>query len=101
MALTSTQLASVLRQDDDEVITRLLDVAVATIERYAPSAPEDVRDEAAIRLCAHLLHPGRDRIRSFRVGGVSMDFTASATAFRASGAMALVAPWRVHRAGTC
>ena len=101
MALTSTQLASVLRQEDDEVISRLLVAAVATIERYALSAPDEVKDEAAIRFCSHLLHPGRDRIRSFRVANISFDFTASATAFRASGAMALVAPWRVHRAGAC
>ena len=106
MALTVDELAHALGQATDDndvlgVLTRLQDVATATIERYASSAPAEVKDEAAIRFCGHLLGPGRDRVRSFRVGGISMDFTQSSVAFRASGAMALVAPWRVHRAGTC
>ena len=97
MAVTVTQVAGALRIGDGRLappepiagtLTRLLAVSQATVERRAPDAPEDVRDEAAIRMCGYLFDApeaaGGDRY---------------ASAFRNSGAYALVSAWAARRAG--
>ena len=92
MALTVSQLATAIRAggsaQETEIVTRLLAVAVAQVMRYADNAPEDVRDEAAIRIAAYLYdmpNAGRN--------------AAYASALRNSGASALLAQYRIHRAG--
>ena len=92
MALTVSQLATAIRAGDSAqetgIVTRLLAVAVAQVTRYAGNAPEDVRDEAAIRIAAYLYdmpNAGRN--------------AAYASALRNSGASALLAQYRIHRAG--
>ena len=97
MAVTVAQLAGAIRAGDGlaappepvaGILTRLLAVAVATIERAAPEAPEVVRDEAAIRFCGYVYDQpnttGGDRY---------------AAALRNSGALSIIGPWRVHRGG--
>ena len=97
MALSLVQLAAALRVGDginappepiNGVLVRLLAVCRATVDRRAPAAPEDVRDEAAIRMCGYLYDSpeaaGGDRY---------------ASAFRNSGAYALVSAWAARRAG--
>ena len=95
MALTVIELAAALRLGDgveapteplSGILTRLLGVAEATANIYAPGAPETVRDEAAIRFSAYLY----DLPDSQRGSGY-------AAAWVNSGAGALVSPWRVHR----
>ena len=93
MALTVSQLATAIRAggsaQETEIVTRLLAVAVAQVIAYAGNAPpEDVRDEAAIRIAAYLYdmpNAGRN--------------AAYASALRNSGASALLAQYRIHRAG--
>ena len=92
MALTVSQLATAIRAggsaQETGIVTRLLAVAVAQVTRYAGNAPEDVRDEAAIRIAAYLYdmpNAGRN--------------AAYASALRNSGASALLAQYRIHRAG--
>ena len=92
MALAVSQLATAIRAggsaQETEIVTRLLAVAVAQVMRYADNAPEDVRDEAAIRIAAYLYdmpNAGRN--------------AAYASALRNSGASALLAQYRIHRAG--
>ena len=67
-------------------MTRLVNVATALVDAYAPDCPDAVNDEAVIRTAAYLYDapPG------------AQSFHTNALAF--SGAMALIAPWRVQRA---
>lgn len=97
MALTVEALAVAMRLTADgatlptaqrELLTRTLGAGRQYVEQYAPEAPEDVRDEATIRLCAYLY----DAPPSPRGDGFSAPF-------RNSGAAGLLMPWRVHRAG--
>ncbi|MDE0052600.1 MAG: hypothetical protein OXO52_22690 [Rhodospirillales bacterium] len=85
---------------DDSRLDRLGSTAAALVERYAPNAPQPVKNEATIR-CAGWLHeqPGAS-IRSERVGDIDTAYaTGSLSALRHSGAMALLSPWKVRRAG--
>ena len=94
MALTVAQLAAAMRLDDDAVssdplqtiVQRLLDVAEAFVAKLAPDAPDDVQDEAAVRIASYLYDQPN--------AGVRMNY---ATAWKSSGAMALCAPWRSRR----
>ena len=93
MALTVSQLATAIRAgtsaQETEIVTRLLAVAVAQVIAYAGNAPpEDVRDEAAIRIAAYL-YDMPNAVRN----------AAYASALRNSGASALLAQYRIHRAG--
>ena len=74
--------------------------AVAYVTRYAPGAPEAVANEAAVRFASHLyqtrtLQPFEVSLRDLTVTPPA----STAAAFRASGAAALLSPWRVRRAG--
>ena len=73
MTLTDAEIAAAL--------------AVALVERYAPDAPPAVQNEAAIR--------------SEVTGDVrtTFDGARSLGALRHSGAMGLLSPWKVRRAG--
>ena len=91
--LTVEDLRTALRLDDDlavnAVLERLLKVAEATVARYASAAPCEVSQEASIRMIGYLYDmpeaPGGDRF---------------AAAFRNSGAMALLSPWKQRRGGS-
>ena len=92
VSLTVDQLMTACRVDDTtanrEIMTRLLVVASAKVERFGPSAPIEVQNEAAIRYAAYLYdqpqtHPG----------------TAYGAGFRNSGALYLLTDYRVHGAG--
>ena len=90
--LTVEDLRTALRLDDDPavnaVLERLLKVAEATVSRYASLASCEVAQEASIRMIGYLYDmpesPSGDRF---------------AAAFRNSGAMALLSPWKTRRAG--
>ena len=98
--------AHVIGDDDAD---RLLLVVTASVEKEAPSAPEAVQNEAAIRMAGWM----SDDLRP--IGAVSVDVDYSApelgalrnaslnrsityhrgqSAMRLSGARALLAPWR-------
>ena len=106
MAVTEPQAALHLRliEDDSEAaynasphkpfIPRLLRAAVTQIERHAPDAPDDVKDEATIRLCGWLFDSGF-------FAADERPAVSSAGALTKSGAAGLLRPWRVHRAGAC
>ena len=85
---------------DGDTAERLLDVASALCERYAPKAPEAIANEAVIRTAGYLAeHPSAARI-SGKVGDVEADYSVgSLSALRHSGGMALLSPWKVRRAG--
>ena len=84
----------------DTALLRVLAVAKAQVERCASAAPEDVQNEAAIRTIGYLVDQPAAAKHSERVGEFSQDFAASmVNALYYSGAAALLAPWREHRAG--
>ena len=96
VTLTLTELAASMRLGDgveaptpplDGILTRLLAVAIATVERLAPDAPDDIQAEAVIRMAAYAYDsPTAGRNTGF------------ASAWHNSGASAMCVPWIVRRA---
>ena len=92
-------LAAAAQLDGDRA-TGLLPVATALVERYAPDAPEAVANEAAIRVAGWLGHTAAGSIAKVDTGPRSTEYAVGQKgALRHSGAMSLLAPWKVRRAG--
>ena len=95
MALTTQQLADALRLDAADAkiagqLQRIQPPAEAAVLKFAPHAPEAIRDEATIRLAGYL----------YDAPTVPAPGIALTTApLRASGAAGLLAPYRRHRLG--
>ena len=99
MALTAQTLAAALGVPQDRA-TALLAAMTALVNRYAPDAPEAVRDEAALRVAGYLNEQPGAAVTSESVGDVATRYAAgNVSALRHSGAMALLSPWKVRRAG--
>ena len=93
-------LGEAIGEDVDDTTERLGATASALVERYAPGAPQVVRDEAVIRCAGWLREAPASAARMESIGDISTTFTPSSTgALRASGAMALLSPWKIRRAG--
>ena len=99
------ELPTLKLQDDalDEVdleIVRIAGAASARIQRYAPSAPDAVKDESLIRFLSWLSESS-GVINPQNITG--LDVTSppenQSRAFRLSGAMGLLSQWRVRGAG--
>lgn len=83
------------------IANRLHAVATAEVERYAPGAPADVKDEALLRTAGYLFadEPAAKAWRRLDVGeAVALEPRAPGSALRLSGAAALLSPYRVRRA---
>ena len=83
---------------------RLGPVAADIVEKYSPHGPQAVRDEALILVAAWMgsqtsgISPGLE----IKVGNVTMNrrrYRGEISALRHSGAMALLSPWKIRRAG--
>lgn len=93
-------LAGALGESDEDTLERLGSTAAALVQRYAPAAPQPVKNEAVIRTCGWLKDQPSAAVRSTTVGPLSIDYAPSnMSALRHSGAMALLSPWKVRRAG--
>ena len=92
VTITATELATAIRVGDTPEETaqvdRLLATATALVLRHAPDAPGDIHTEAAVRVAGYLF----DMPQAARGAGYG-------DTLRNSGALALMLPWRVHRAG--
>ena len=80
---------------------RLHAVALDSVNRYAPGAPDTIKTEAIIRTAGYLHAdaPGARVMRRLQVGdNVTIEPRAPGSALRLSGAAALLSPWRVRRA---
>ena len=75
---------------------RLLPMARAIVQKYAPDAPEAVANESIIRICGYF---SEARYGGFVSNETKIPPASHAAAFRNSGAMALVSPWKRRRAG--
>ena len=86
---------------NDALAGRLHPVVVLLVEREAPTAPDALQNEAAIRCAAWLSEQPAAGVRSVSTGDVATGFDAarSLSALRHSGAMGLLSPWKVRRAG--
>ena len=85
---------------DSTTATRLLPVATALVERYAPDAPEAVQNEGVIRCAGYLNEQPHAARMEGEIGDIRARYaTGSTGALRASGAMSLLSPWKVRRAG--
>ena len=100
VSLSDAELGRALSVND-AMAARLLPVAVALVERYAPDAPAPVQNEATIRCAGWLVEAPAGPFRSESTGDVRSGFDTSRAlgALRHSGAMGLLSPWKVRRAG--
>ena len=84
----------------DAAVQRLGATVAAHVERFAADAPQPVKDEAVIRAAAWLFDTkGAVRIDGVASLNMSPAPTTSGPWFRHSGAMALLSPFKVRRAG--
>ena len=82
--------------------SRLLAVAKALVEDYAEGAPDDVQNEAVVRLCGWLLQAPTDGRTTDRDDTYMVRWSAHGQrGFLLSGAQDLLRPWHVQneRAG--
>ena len=80
--------------------SRLLPVASSLVEKWAPAAPDPISNEAVIRCAGWLRGQPPTSMRREVIGSYETEPAVSMTgALRHSGAMALLAPWKVRRAG--
>ena len=100
LAAAIAELGAALGEADDTVTARLGATAAALVQRYAPDAPEPIKCESVIRTAGWLREAPSYGARSESEGDISTSFTPSMTgALRASGAMGLLSPWKIRRAG--
>ena len=80
--------------------TRLKAVATELVTRYAPDSPDAVANEAAIRTAGWLAEQPSAAITSEAEGDIRTSYAPTMlSALRHSGAMALLSPWKIRRAG--
>ena len=84
---------------------RLLPVVTEMVDRHAITAPEAISNEAAIRCAGWLANepPDSRQTDSFNILGVQTTIThtpSMVSPLRASGAMALLAPYKRRHAGS-
>ncbi|MCY4592608.1 MAG: hypothetical protein OXE86_19050 [Alphaproteobacteria bacterium] len=97
--ISAADLALAIGADETRA-GHVLAAAWELVERYAPDAPEALHREAVIRCSGWLVQQPAGSVRSEAEGEVSTSFAPSMTgALRHSGAMSLLSPWKVRRAG--
>ena len=94
------ELWSIGERQSDDRIRSLGPAASAMVERYAPGAPQGVRDEACARIAGYLHEATFGQVSKEIFGPTENEYvTNHGDAFRRSGAAMLLSPWRVRRAG--
>lgn len=92
VTIAVAELAAAIRvgssAEETAEVTRLLAYATTAVAKFAPDAPTEVANEAAIRLVGYLYDmPNASRGATY------------ANVLTNSGAAAMLLPYRVHRAG--
>ena len=93
MAVKIADLLEAIRADanatNTKAVTRIHGAVLELVEGYAPDAPDAVKDQAVVQCVGYIWEsPASSPAR--------MNF---ANAMQNSGANAMLAPWRDHRAG--
>ena len=84
----------------DDRANALGEAASAMVERYAPGAPQAVKNEAVIRFAGYLRQSDFGGIVKEGIGPRDVEYTRNhAAAFRNCGAAMLLSPWKIRRAG--
>ena len=97
--ITTSQLAQALGVNQ-ALADRLHPVAVALVEKYSPTAPSAVQDEATVRCAGWLAEQPAAAITSEATGDIATRYAINnVSALRHSGAMALLSGWKVRRGG--
>ena len=100
LAAARTCLGDALGLTDESTLDRLGSTAAELVERYAPDAPQPVKNEATIRAAAWMYEQPAAALRSESVGDISTSYAAThVSALRHSGGQALLTGWKVRRAG--
>lgn len=98
VTITAADLATAI-DDTETLATRLLPVCSAAVNQYA-SAPDEVADEAVIRMAAFLASAATGAEREVRLTEhLSVAYRAPGSALRQSGASSLLAPYRRRTVG--
>lgn len=85
----------------DDRAAALGEAASALVERFAPDAPQPIKNEAVIRLSGWMHAREPKPVQSVSVESIRLDFRERFFAPNAmvnSGARSLLMPWRVRRA---
>ena len=86
----------------EAVAGRLGPVASALTQEYSPGAPQPILDESVVR-CSGWMFQSTPGLSDSKVSAgpveVVRTFAPGLSALRHSGAMALLSPWKVRRAG--
>ena len=86
--------------ESDDVACRLGMAAAELVEREAPGAPLAIKNEAVVRMVGYLAQADFGSHRQESIGPLTVEHAPNhGMAFRHCGAKALLAPWRVRRAG--
>ena len=81
-------------------LERAVEVAANLVCRFAPDAPLVVQQEAVWRCASWLIHSTRGSISRSETGPRATEYAVSQTgALRFSGAMSLLSPYKIRRAG--
>ncbi len=85
----------------DELYDRLGCASAALVERYASGAPQPIRNEAVIRCAGYLAQssPSQSQVSEETGNWKRSNTRTGLSALRHSGAMAILSPWKVRRAG--
>ena len=98
-ALTAAALAAETGADLARA-ERVLPAASAMVERYAPTAPAALKNEAIIRFGGYLLGSDYGGVARESIGPKEVEYAANhANAWRNSGAAMLLTRWKRRRAG--
>ena len=82
-------------EDRTDVLAALLAVAAATVDKYAPDAPEVVANESALRFAVWLSElPSAAPVEQVDAIRQAVNGNSFRLGFYRSGAMDLLSPWR-------
>ena len=99
-AIARLRAAVAGRAESDEAACALGEMASARVEREAPLAPQNTRDQATIRYAGYMAQADFGTVQDETIGPLSQTHvTNHAAAFRLCGAYGLLAPWKIRRAG--
>ena len=84
----------------DSRLDMMAETACEIVQRYAPMAPDAMKREAVFRLVGYLYGSDYGGIASEATGPRTVTYTPNHADFaRRSGALALLSPYRIRRAG--
>ena len=82
----------------ESVAARLGPVVAALVEQYARGAPAILKSESVIR-AAGWLQRSKPGLRKIGISSVDIEYASGQSALRHSGAMSLLSPFKIRRAG--